>query len=125
MLTSVSGIGPKTAIGILSAATVGELSGYIISGNLPALKKLPGIGKKTAERILLELKDKVYSLSAEMPDSADNLGVLKQEALAALTTLGFSRAIAEKSVNSAAESLKEEAKTAEIIIKLALKFARL
>jgi len=59
MLISISGVGAKTAIAVLSSLSVEELQGYIVSGNSIALQKLQGIGKKTAERIILELKDKI------------------------------------------------------------------
>lgn len=65
LLTSVSKIGPKVGLGILSCATPPQLSAYILSEDIAKLSKCPGVGKKTAERIILELKDKVDKESAE------------------------------------------------------------
>lgn len=124
MLTAISGIGPKTAIGILSSVTSGDLARHIISGNLLALKKLPGIGAKTAERIILELRDKASAISVDVQSVGDKNSIIKQEALAALSTLGFSRVLAEKAVNIAAKNISDEIVTAEDLIKLALKYAR-
>ena len=63
MLISVSGVGPKLGLGILSAISPDQFVGLIISGDTKGLQKLPGIGKKSAERLVLELKDKIESLS--------------------------------------------------------------
>lgn len=65
LLTSVSKIGPKVGLGILSCATPPQLSAYILSEDIAKLSKCPGVGKKTAERIILELKDKVDKDMAE------------------------------------------------------------
>ena len=124
MLISISGVGPKIALAVLSSLTVDDLQKYIISGNIHALQKLPGIGKKTAERIVLELKDKVIKLETESAgDGTISVNLIAQEALSALITLGYSRLIAEKAVKSAIGEIKNDEMTAEIIIKTALKFA--
>ena len=70
-LTSVSGIGPKGALGILSAMTPDEVAFAVLSGDVKALSKAPGIGRKTAERLIIELKDRV---SADHPDYAADSG---------------------------------------------------
>lgn len=124
MLISISGIGPKSAIGILSAISAAELRALVVSGNLPAMVKLPGIGKKTAERLILELKDKILMLPSSGEDGTTLANAMvKQEAMAALTTLGYSKAIAEKAIKSAVDELKGSELTAENLIKIALKFA--
>ena len=96
LLISVNGIGPKLALSILSGIQVDELKHAIISGDVSRIVSVPGIGRKTAERLMLELKSKVASVVMEgeevMPFSTKN------EAIAALTTLGYNSKQAEKSV---------------------------
>ena len=124
ILISISGVGPKIALGILSSLSVADLQQYILQGNLHALTKLPGIGKKTAERLLLELKDKITKLG-ELDTSSIGIehNLLKQEALSALLTLGYSRAIADKSIRKAYDEIKSDNLTAEMLIKVSLKYA--
>lgn len=92
-LISVSGVGPKVALGILSAAKPDEFYLAIQSRDLKFLTKLPGIGKKTAERLLLELKDKIGSTDGDDLDFVDSTGTLTgtvvDDAMAALVTLGY------------------------------------
>lgn len=92
-LISVSGVGPKVALGMLSAAKPDEFYLAIQSRDLNFLTKLPGIGKKTAERLLLELKDKIGSADGEDLDFVDSTGTLTgtgvDDAMAALVTLGY------------------------------------
>lgn len=96
MLTSVSGIGPKAALSILSANTPEGLALAVASGNEKALTVAPGIGKKIAQRVILELKDKITkdsgfsseSFSAPVIPASDNSAV--GDAVAALTVLGYS-----------------------------------
>ena len=124
MLISISGIGPKIALGILSSLTVPELREYILTGNLHALTKLPGIGKKTAERLHLELKDKISKISTSDGDSFDtSLNLVRQETFAALMTLGYSRAIAEKSIRKVFSEKASKQMNSEELIKQSLKYA--
>lgn len=124
LITSVSGIGPKTALGILSAVNPDEFAKYIIEGNLFALQKMPGIGKKTAERLLVELRDKVGKISTEaVIDSNSGDFIIKSEALSAMMTLGYNRAIAEKAINKAIAAKSNQKLDAATLIKDALKFA--
>jgi holliday junction DNA helicase RuvA len=92
-LISVSGVGPKVALGMLSTAKPDEFYLAIQSRDLKFLTKLPGIGKKTAERLLLELKDKIGSSGGEELDFVDSTGTLTgtvvDDAMAALITLGY------------------------------------
>jgi Holliday junction DNA helicase RuvA len=96
LLISVNGIGPKLAISILSGILVDELRRAIMSGDMSRIVSIPGIGRKTAERLVLELKTKISSVSSEeepkIPFS------IKNEAIAALTTLGYNLKQAEKCV---------------------------
>lgn len=113
LLISISKIGPKVAMGILSAMQPAVFIGAISSQNLTALTKLPGIGKKTAERLLVELKDKVAKLNigetwtgaieAEAP-AADGI---TGEALKALMALGFETAEVEPLLRRLATSYTE------------------
>ncbi len=125
MLTTIPGIGAKTSLGILSAVSLGELRGFVMTNNLLALQKLPGVGKKTAERLLVELRDRAGRITAETdstsPGAAMNL--LQQEAIAALTSLGYARQSAEKAVKKAVLEAGKEPMTAEQLIKKSLKFA--
>jgi holliday junction DNA helicase RuvA len=124
MLISISGVGPKIALGILSSLKVEELKEYILTGNLHALTKLPGIGKKTAERLHLELKDKIKKLiTGDLSIFEPSLDLVRQEALAALMTLGYSRPIAEKAIRKVMAENSAADLTAEDFIKLSLKFA--
>lgn len=121
LLIGVSGIGPKVALGILSAITVDALCKAIQNKQATLLTKLPGIGKKSAERLILELKDKMalaasddegLSLSMEGEVADDILS----EATAALTALGYSQAEITPVLKKAAKG-----KSTEEIVKLALK----
>jgi len=124
LLISVSGIGPKIAISALSSLTVRDLQEYILTGNINALQKMPGIGKKTAERLHLELKDKISKLEISGKPQFDNSAALiKNEAVSALVTLGYSNLIADKAVRRVLESESAVGLTAEKLIRLALKVA--
>lgn len=124
LLISVSGIGGNTARMILSALTPSELCNVISSGNDKLLKTVKGIGLKTAQRIIVDLKDKISTTdigtsttSAPISITANN--EIYEEAIAALTMLGFALAPSQKVV---AAILKEEPEAAvEKVIKLALK----
>lgn len=122
-LISISGIGPKTSLGILSSVSVESLQEYILSGNLVALAKLPGIGKKTAERIVLELRDKILKLGEFVPQTTDTKQrLIKQEAVSALITLGYSQSIAEKAVRKVLSEDETKDISAEKLIKKALRY---
>lgn len=118
-LTSVSGIGPKVALGILSATSPTDFIMAVSQKNLAILTRIPGIGKKTAERIVLELKDKIGDASHEgvsTSSSADGGGTIQDEALQALLALGYTQQEVIPVMRRAAE-----ATSVEEIIKLALK----
>ena len=125
LLISVSGIGGNTARMILSALSPSELVNVISSGNANLLKTVKGIGLKTAQRIIVDLKDKIKAGSAA--GSLDNVpGLLppanaeiQEEAVAALTMLGFAQAASQKVVASIMQ--EDPAAPVEQVIKLALK----
>ncbi|MBO4999644.1 MAG: Holliday junction branch migration protein RuvA [Bacteroidaceae bacterium] len=124
LLITVSGIGGNTARMILSALSPAELCNVISSGNDKLLKTVKGIGLKTAQRIIVDLKDKIATTGGEtVTGSAANLlpahSEVYDEAIAALTMLGFAQAPSQKVVTAI---LKEEPSSAvEKVIKLALK----
>lgn len=124
LLITVSGIGGNTARMILSALSPAELCNVISSGNDKLLKTVKGIGLKTAQRIIVDLKDKIAATGGEtVTGSAANLSPahseVYDEAIAALTMLGFAQAPSQKVVTAI---LKEEPSLAvEKVIKLALK----
>ena len=124
-LTSVSGIGPKTALGVLGAMPLRDLNLAILLGDVNALSRAPGIGKKTAQRIALELKDKISqsdvsaaasapapgaAVSALSPDSAS-------EAIEALIALGYSSTEARNSISQ----VRDQTDKPEELIRLALR----
>ena len=106
-LISVTGIGPKLAITALSGLPTGNLVTAIRGGSVDQLVKVPGIGKKTAERIVLELKDKLEMLPSNVPVAAISkpepapLGSMEQDVLSALVNLGCQRPNAETAVRKA------------------------
>lgn len=120
-LIAVSGIGTKTAMAILSSLSVDEFKDYIYLGNVNGLQKLPGIGRKTAERLILELKDKVSKISSTGTGSNQSGQTpSKHEAVLALVALGYAHQTAEKSVYNAMSELPGDA-SVEAIIRLVLK----
>lgn len=116
LLISVSGIGPKIAQSILSSIQIDELKEAIKFGNLPRLTSIPGIGRKTAERLLLELKDKVDSISEIDLSKAAGFSI-KNDAVLALSNLGYNqktainviRQIMDSNPNISIEDLIKEA----------------
>jgi Holliday junction DNA helicase RuvA len=101
-LIDVAGIGPKLALNILSGIEAPDLLEALRNGDIPRLTRIPGVGKKTGERLVLELKDKLPSLGAAIrPPSAAAPPPLKEDLLSALANLGYSRGEAEKGVDRA------------------------
>jgi holliday junction DNA helicase RuvA len=104
-LISISGIGPKLGIAILSGARVEELAQAIADGNLSRLTAIPGVGRKTAERLILELKNQVtlFLLPEQMSAAraAATPNALQEDVLSALVNLGYPRQAAEKAVSAA------------------------
>lgn len=125
MLLTVSGVGPKGALGILSALSGDDLRFAILSGDSKAIAKAPGIGAKTAQRVILELKDKVSLEDAFETKTAHIAGgnvtvngTVKNEAIQALVALGYSSSEAMKAVSQV--EISQEHKV-EDVLKLALK----
>jgi Holliday junction DNA helicase RuvA len=101
-LLIVSGIGPKLAVTILSGMKTSDMVGAIRSGDVARLTKIPGIGRKTAERMVLELKDKLEEFTAGPPLPA--ISPLEDDVLSALANLGYQRAAAQRALAVAARS---------------------
>jgi Holliday junction DNA helicase RuvA len=125
-LISISGVGPRLALAILSGIGVAELHEAIYRRNRERLQKIPGVGKKTAERVLLELRDKLNLKDAGPPGDpgAEPVGrspaPLQSDAISALVNLGYSASVAERAVQSVARD--GEADTSlESILKNALR----
>lgn len=121
LLISISGIGPKMAQGILSGVSVNELKNFILHGNFSSLMSIPGVGKKTAERLVLELRDKIGKLEYEVPLKEDKEAGIRTEALLALTSLGYSRSTAEKAIRVVLQESDGSELAVEELIKRALR----
>ncbi len=121
-LLSVSGIGPKLSLSILSTISPGELKAAIDTANVELLKKLPGIGKKTAERMIIELRDKLPDIEPAAVDDGQAVH-LRREAVEALIALGYPRSLAEKAVKAAVTQLTTASPSIEELIRLALRNA--
>ena len=118
-LISVSGIGPNTGRMILSSNTPDEIQSAIVNGQVALIQKIKGIGPKTAQRLILELQDKLKKQGFEALASPIQSQSVPEEALSALVMLGFNKAAAEKVLNTI---LKTESNlSVEDMIKLALK----
>ena len=109
LLISVSGIGPKTALNILSSVSPDEFKRRLISSEVEMLSSLPGIGPKTARRIIVELKDKFVTLSSksDLPKEGSSASLIERDAHDALLALGFSSVDIAKSIQ---KSLSENNK---------------
>ncbi len=123
LVNNVSGIGPKLALAVLSGMSVNNFKGAVVNSDVAALSKISGLGKKTAERIVLELKDKVGVTAAWEAASAAHAPTPEQEraneAVLALIALGYKQVEAHRIIRDLQE--KERDKSAEELVKLALK----
>ena len=119
LLTSVSGIGPSTAIMILSSLSPEETKKAIISGDVNTLKSVKGIGAKSAERVIIDLRDKIPGIEISEANSFITDNTIKDEALRALVMLGFSKKPAEKALDKIIASSNDI--TVEELIKRTLK----
>lgn len=116
ILRIVTGIGPKLALAMLSGMRVAEICQAIVAGDIKRLTMLPGVGKKTAERICVELKEKVahlssgtMSLSAEDQEVVVLAGSVAADAISALTNLGYPDPVARKALETVKRQQGEEA----------------
>ncbi|MEZ4598531.1 MAG: Holliday junction branch migration protein RuvA [Syntrophotaleaceae bacterium] len=105
LLLSVSGVGPKLALNILSNMPAGDLRGALARGDVKQLSGLPGIGKKTAERLILELREKIpreagQAVAVATASSKAGMAGLRQDALSALTNLGYTENLSKKALEN-------------------------
>ena len=116
-LISISGVGPKTAIGILGHVDISDFQMAIVQGNAALLSKIPGIGKKTAERLIIELKDKFNNLSSSgvsLPSGIQG-GSVVSDAISALTNLGYHPLDAQKAIKKVLAIHDKEPTLSELI----------
>ena len=130
MLISVNGIGPKGGLSILSVMTPDDLRFAIMAGDAGTISKAPGVGKKTAERITLELRDKIKATEDDMlrsssavtlDDLTGEASSARDEAVAALVTLGYNSSDAMKAVRKVLAENDSASGDTEMLLKLALK----
>jgi Holliday junction DNA helicase RuvA len=124
LVNHVSGIGPKLALAVLSGMSVSNFKSAVVNADIASLSKISGLGKKTAERIVLELKDKLGVVAAWEAASAMHAPTAEQsqanEAVLALIALGYKQVDAHKTVRELQEK-EGDIKTAEELVKMALK----
>ena len=120
MLISISGIGPKLAVSILSGVELEELKSNILSGDIKSLTSIPGVGAKTAKRIIIELKDKLSKTTTTELGFEDNFGSkISKDVLSALVGLGYSESMATEVIKKMNPNNLD--KSIESLIKEALK----
>jgi len=122
LLTAVSGIGPASARMILSAMTAEEVQRNIANGDVRAFKAIKGIGEKSAQRLIVDLRDKVVNVSVDLSQNLDGSpAAVKSETLAALLALGFAKPQAEKALDKAIQDANN-LETTEKLLKVTLKY---
>ncbi len=126
LLLSVSGIGPRMAQGILSGISVSELKRHIATGNTGALTTIPGVGRRTGERLVVELREKIGKIDvgplAATPGASEQTRI-RTETVLALTSLGYSRPAAEQALRAALAESDGKDQSIEHLLKLALRHA--
>lgn len=123
LVQHVTGVGPKLALAVLSGMSVGQFKAAVVNGDISTLSKISGLGKKTAERIILELKDKVGVAAAwEIAASGRNDQQAKgNDAVLALLSLGYKQVEAQKTVREILLEAKTEAIDTAELVRRALK----
>jgi Holliday junction DNA helicase RuvA len=115
LLMTVSGVGPKVALGIMSSITAADLAEAIVTEDAKALTRVSGVGKKMAQRLILELKDKVADMSIEARAKKPPADTASEDAASALVALGYSRQAAGAAVAKAREAAPGPTKVEELI----------
>lgn len=95
-LVSVAGVGPRTALAVLSSLSPAELAAVVAEGDTSSLQRIPGVGRKTADRLVLELKDSLAAVDSAAPN-------IRQDALSALLNLGYGARDAQRAIDGAAK----------------------
>lgn len=121
VLMDISGVGPKLALSLISHLSFSQLHSAVSTSNIPVLCKVPGVGKKTAERLLIELRDKITTFSSN--DSHEEVlnhpqaprNRLIQDAMLALINLGYNQNVAQKALKTCLKDFPEEIDLAELI----------
>jgi holliday junction DNA helicase RuvA len=114
-LISVSGVGPNTAIAILSGLDPSGVKEVIVSGNVSVLKSIKGVGPKTAERIIVDLRDRLGKVQTGALEIALAGNKTHEEALTALVTLGFAKSAAEKAIDKVLKKHGKDLDVSEIV----------
>ena len=125
LLISISGIGPKSAMTVLSGVPLAELKKAIIDGNLVLLTSIPGIGKKTAERIVIELREKLIVTDSRTSSSTGTMranDVLVEDSLRALVELGYRKQNAQEAIQKALRHLDGSKISVPDLIRASLKY---
>jgi len=124
ILITVSGIGPKLALKILSSVSINSFCEYVVNSNIKALMRINGLGKKSSERIVVELRDKIAAFAPEImyksESSSQSMTKTADEAVLALVQLGFKYEVAKRTVVKIASSLSVEEANSENLIRKAL-----
>ncbi len=122
LIAHVSGVGPKIALAVLSGMSIADFQNAVIRSDIDSISRIKGIGKKTAERIVLELKDKVGVAATWEASSGANAALDQRanDAILALISLGYKQAEAQKAVQAASKQTGSEA-ASEDLLRLALK----
>lgn len=112
LLITISGVGPKIALCLMGHLDLPDLHAAILQGNIQVLSQTPGIGKKTAERLIIELRDKVKTLNLPISQSNNHM---QSDALSALIHLGYPSIQAQKAIKTVLNQLKEEPDLGQLI----------
>lgn len=120
VLVGISGVGPKTALAIIGHLDIATMQQAVLQGDIATLSKVPGIGKKSAERLIVDLKDKLPRLFAHEKEGKetaekDLFSPLIEDALSALINLGYSQAVAKKALEKVLSDQKEAPPLADLI----------
>jgi holliday junction DNA helicase RuvA len=126
MLLSISGIGPKSALTVLSGITIQEFKRAIVDGDVVTLTSIPGIGRKTAERLVIELREKILvgdrKQTGSAVDALHGQSDLMEDSLRALVELGYKKQAAQAAIQKAVKQLDKAKLTVPELVRTSLKF---
>jgi len=121
LLMTVSGVGPRVALGIMSSITASDLTEALVTEDIKTLTRVNGVGKKMAQRLILELKDKVAAMAIESHATRKPADNVSEDAASALVALGYSKQAAVAAVSKARESSPAQPRVEELI-KISLRY---